>query len=473
MAKGKPPKVPAPKCRPGTTPHFARGKEAVATWCELPDGRKDGPYVEWWDHGQMRLRGQYQDGGRTGTWITWSRRGKCAREVEFWEGDVHGKARFWYSSGHPWKKGQYYRNQEHERWVWLHDGGGRWLEGRYERGKKQGVWQQWSQDGKLLGQSKFEGGTGIDTRFFDDGSMSARIPYINGKKHGKATRWHENGQRKAQEHWNDGRPTGHWINWDESGRVVESQDFGDPMDGPRGSDTQMGIRTNVFFKRAQRGVSKFLKLPTSKLYSPDEATEIREAEAVQGNRMPHAAYVAGEITEIKDTKPGPDVDSERLRKFYRDRNGSLMRIETFLHGKRSKTVFYRGGEPYRIQRWHPSGNSESEGELDGLMRHGTWTHWHDNGQRSFIGSYDSGVTEGRFTRWNRDGRMLGEFDIAKGNGTWWDWHDNGRVREHGMLVDGREHGPWTYYDEEGAVVKAILFEHGEVTSLDANDTLVG
>ncbi len=468
MAQGIPGDVPPAQCLPGTTPHYERAQSIVATWCERPDGCKHGPYVEWWNAKQMRLRGQYQDGGRIGTWISFALDARRTREIEFWEGDVHGKAKYWYESGHPWKAGKYHRNQEHARWVWFHEGGGKWLDGRFEYGKKNGLWRQYSVSGESLGESSFDNGTGLEVLRFEDGSIQSQVPFVDGKKHGQSVCWHANGRKRYMQKWSADRPDGRWTTWNENGEVVKVEEHS--KHGVTAiEETSVGVQTQVFMRRAILGDWKQLKLPTSKLYARDEATEILNAEALQARAMPHAAYVAGEVTEVREASRD---EPERLRKFYRDRNGTLMRIETFADGMRSKTTFYRDGEPYRIQRWHPTGNPASEGELRNLNRHGTWTHWHDNGQRSFVGDYTLGRPTGRFARWSRDGVVLGEFEVSGDTGVWTDWHDNGEISEQGMLVDGVEHGPWTYFDSHGRVTKAVQFERGDVVTMDGDDTIL-
>jgi len=452
----------------GTAPHYDRSGGVVATWCELPDGRKHGPYVEWWSRTQQRMRGQYQFGGRTGTWLSWARGGPRTREIEFWEGDVHGRARFWYESGHPWKGGEYRRNQEHGMWSWYHEGAGLSLQGSYISGKKHGIWKQWARDGSELGECSFDRGTGTEVVRFENGLMQSKIDYVDGLKHGEAVCWFSSGRRSYFQAWQHGRPAGRWITWDEAGNVVKVEEF-TAHDIGLPEDTKVGADTQVFFRRAKQG-NRTVVIPGSRLYAPDEATEIVAAEALQASALQHAAYVEGEVTEFREAKPD---EPEKLQKFYRDRNRTLLRIEAFEDGRRAKTTFYRDGEPYRIQRWHVSGNLASEGDLVNLERNGIWTHWHDNGQRSFMGTYRGGRPHGRFERWDRDGEPIGRFELEDGTGTWYDWYDSGQLREEGGLREGLEHGLWTYYAESGEVSKVVDYEHGEVLAINGEDTIVG
>lgn len=468
MTKGSPNDVPAARCPPGTTPHYQRGNGMIATWCELEDGRKHGPYLEWWSRSQMRMRGQYQFGGRTGTWLSWSQTGKKLRDIEFWEGAVHGRARYFYENGGLWKAGEYRRNQEHGQWTWFHEGAGKWMEGGFIAGKKHGIWKQWARDGSLLGECSFDRGTGTEVVRFESGLVQSKVDYADGLRHGKAEGWYQTGRRAFLQGWSHGKPAGRWVTWDELGNVVKveehtAQDIGAP------EDTQIGASTKVYQRRMHRTSRIEIDKGLSRLYAPDEATEILAAESLQAGSMPHDAFSEGEVTEFREARPD---EPERLQKFYRDRNRTLLRIEAFADGKRSKTTYYRDGEPYRIQRWHPTGNLASEGELSNLERQGTWTHWHDNGQRSFIGSYTNGRPNGRFQRWNRDGLVLGQFDVLDGNGTWFDWYESGNLREQGELIHGLEEGPWNYFLETGALLRVVVYDRGRVQEVDGDDTIV-
>ncbi|MBT8493569.1 MAG: hypothetical protein KJO07_10965, partial [Deltaproteobacteria bacterium] len=279
MPRGAPPDLPQAACPAGCEAYYERSQGgATATWCELPDGRKHGPYIEWWSRGQMRMRGQYQFGGRTGTWLSFSSRGIRTREIEFWEGDIHGKAAFWYDNGQPWKAGSYRRNLEHGEWAWYHPEGGKWLTGRYESGKKHGVWRQYAKSGRILGESSFDHGTGRDVVFYDNGLVQAQADYIDGKKHGQAICWHDNGKKAFVQGWESGHPAGRWITWDELGNVIKVEEYTGHKVGHT-EDTKLGDQTQVFRRRVSLTKTGLLDVSTSKLYNPDEATEILADEA--------------------------------------------------------------------------------------------------------------------------------------------------------------------------------------------------
>lgn len=74
----------AVSCPHGTV--FAAGQtqgRLSAAWCEKPDGRRHGPYVEWWENRQKKGAGEYRDGVRAGVWTFFVPSGQRDSQVEY------------------------------------------------------------------------------------------------------------------------------------------------------------------------------------------------------------------------------------------------------------------------------------------------------------------------------------------------------------------------------------------------------
>ena len=77
--------------------------------------------------------------------------------------------------------------------------------GSFRRGVQVGVWQQWSGRGALLGRFDLGAdGTGVETRWYDDGTLEWRGPWVKGKRHGTWTYW-RGGAVSMVEEWERGR----------------------------------------------------------------------------------------------------------------------------------------------------------------------------------------------------------------------------------------------------------------------------
>lgn len=59
-----------------------------AVWCEKPDGRRHGPYLEWWENHQKKSAGMYQDGVRHGVWSFFLMNGQRDSQVEYRNGEA-------------------------------------------------------------------------------------------------------------------------------------------------------------------------------------------------------------------------------------------------------------------------------------------------------------------------------------------------------------------------------------------------
>lgn len=77
------------RCDRGTV--FAAGQtqgRLSAVWCERPDGRRHGPYLEWWENHQKKGAGSYRDGVRHGTWTFFLPSGERDSQSEYVNGEA-------------------------------------------------------------------------------------------------------------------------------------------------------------------------------------------------------------------------------------------------------------------------------------------------------------------------------------------------------------------------------------------------
>ncbi len=77
------------RCPRGTV--FATGQtqgRPSAVWCERADGRRHGPYIEWWENNQKKSAGLYQEGVRHGTWTFFTASGARDSQSEYRNGET-------------------------------------------------------------------------------------------------------------------------------------------------------------------------------------------------------------------------------------------------------------------------------------------------------------------------------------------------------------------------------------------------
>ena len=93
--------------------------------------------------------------------------------------------------------------------VQYHSNGEKSLEGALTAaGERDSTWTAWREDGKLWSQTT----------------------YTNGKENGVSVAYYPNGQKYYEGRYVNGRRAGIWLFYDETGREVNRQDFGKPLE---------------------------------------------------------------------------------------------------------------------------------------------------------------------------------------------------------------------------------------------------
>ena len=54
------------------------------------NGKKEGPWVNYWDNGQLRLKGDYRDRGREGPWVSYWENGQLEMKGDYKNGKTEG-----------------------------------------------------------------------------------------------------------------------------------------------------------------------------------------------------------------------------------------------------------------------------------------------------------------------------------------------------------------------------------------------
>jgi alpha-tubulin suppressor-like RCC1 family protein len=89
-----PPEPPADRCPAGTAYKEGPGEdpknEGSASWCERPDGTREGLYVGRWPSGQKLQEGHYAAGARHGSWKQYYEHGAIVNEGAYEHGEPAG-----------------------------------------------------------------------------------------------------------------------------------------------------------------------------------------------------------------------------------------------------------------------------------------------------------------------------------------------------------------------------------------------
>ncbi len=122
-------------------------------------GRADGPFVEYYENGFEKTRGNFVADDKDGEWLTWHEEGGLAKLQETWKhGRLDGVRREWFRTGvqrlhAAWKDGV----QDGPYRVW-YGNGSPCVDGHFVAGKRDGEWKEWMEDGTLEMEGRFVAG---------------------------------------------------------------------------------------------------------------------------------------------------------------------------------------------------------------------------------------------------------------------------------------------------------------------------
>jgi hypothetical protein len=101
------------------------GKVTGNTQGSFKDGKKHGPWVYYYDNGQLMWKGTYKVGKKDGPWI------------------------YYHLNGQLWFKGTFKNGKKDGPYVEYHDNGHLTVKGTYKDGKEDGPWVGFNKDGTV------------------------------------------------------------------------------------------------------------------------------------------------------------------------------------------------------------------------------------------------------------------------------------------------------------------------------------
>ena len=66
------------------------GKVTGSKQGSFKNGKEEGPWVNYWDNGQLRLKGDYKNGTSDGPWVTYYENGQLRSKGDFKNGTQEG-----------------------------------------------------------------------------------------------------------------------------------------------------------------------------------------------------------------------------------------------------------------------------------------------------------------------------------------------------------------------------------------------
>lgn len=86
---------------------------------------------EYYNNGELRMRGHYKDGLKHGVWKSWHKGGKVWSVANYYKGKLDGKQTVY------------------------HPNGNKFYQGSYDRGMRIGEWKFWNEEGEMTNSVQY------------------------------------------------------------------------------------------------------------------------------------------------------------------------------------------------------------------------------------------------------------------------------------------------------------------------------
>jgi antitoxin component YwqK of YwqJK toxin-antitoxin module len=195
------------------------------------EGKRDSTW-SYFEFGSFpSIREYYDEGERTGTWSTYHPNRRKASEITYKDDKPVGASRTWHSNkqlasetryrlgledsiyteyfrgGELAATGRYELGLRKGPWKFYHENGLLAELGQYENNKKSGNWKTFNSSGRLIAEGNYKFGqeTGQWFNYYDNGQLESIGSFTVGEKDGLWGYFHQDGKPMFEERWNDGK----------------------------------------------------------------------------------------------------------------------------------------------------------------------------------------------------------------------------------------------------------------------------
>jgi antitoxin component YwqK of YwqJK toxin-antitoxin module len=184
------------------------------------DGKREGPWEEYYGNGKILSKGIYKNNQRTGSWDFFYENGKKEQTGEFQNGKYIGEWKWYYTDGNLWKEEEYLSGLRDGHYTEFDEGGNIIVEGEFVEGERDGDWTTIINDNKAVG--KYVNGLmdGKWKYFYDNGNVLFEGNFIQGNPDGKQKYYFPDGNLKEEQYYNQGIKENNWKKYNDAGELI-------------------------------------------------------------------------------------------------------------------------------------------------------------------------------------------------------------------------------------------------------------
>ena len=192
----------------------------VAEGITTKEGKRNGPWKEYWPSGTLRAEGQYVNDAREGRWVFYRESGEKEQQGEYIADAIHGAWTWWYPGGAIHREEAYRRGEPVGTFVEYDTTGAALVSGAYEQGLRHGAWRMQVNDHLEEGYYVYGEKDGVWTHTYGNGKRQFEGAYVVGQPDGKHRTWHENGVLEEEGKYESGAKHKKWRLYDDTGVVL-------------------------------------------------------------------------------------------------------------------------------------------------------------------------------------------------------------------------------------------------------------
>ncbi|MEN9394310.1 MAG: hypothetical protein RL362_531, partial [Bacteroidota bacterium] len=170
---------------------------------QYKNGLPNGQFVEYYNNGNPKVKGQFVDGLKNGDWKEFFVNGNIKEIVGYALDTLQGKMLAYDNKGGLTLEGEHQKGKKTGHWKWYFMSGNVEMEGDFEEDLQTGVWKYYYTNGQISETGNYEKGKrqGDWEFYYKDGMPWKKGGYLDNQKNSLWTTWFESGQVLQEGHY--------------------------------------------------------------------------------------------------------------------------------------------------------------------------------------------------------------------------------------------------------------------------------
>ncbi|MFM1874358.1 MAG: hypothetical protein RL266_95 [Bacteroidota bacterium] len=185
------------------------------------EGKRQGPWKEYYETGELRSEGRYKNGLREADWVFYYKDGKEEQRGSYVKGRPDGDWKWTHNNGQVWREEVFFDGLEEGMAIEYNDTGKVVAQGNYLSGEREGKWILDIGDQREEGTYVAGQRSGTWKHYYPNGKLSYEGKYEQGMENGKHTEYYESGQIKEVGLFKFGMKEGDWYSYAEDGTQLQ------------------------------------------------------------------------------------------------------------------------------------------------------------------------------------------------------------------------------------------------------------